>query len=250
MGGREESSLSAAAAGTAQPAQANKNATYLYTAGRCLILRDPHRLGWLPRRQGRTPLWGRWSLGTQREWSARPPIHASSHPAHCCPGNVTPPCMLSPRPKCAAEVAASVSPPQLPARGSHRHSWGRTQYPAGEERPCPAPRSRCWDTNPAQASHLNPRAKTNTTRATHSLLPESCCGQWDGPEPRRSWHPHSPLQLLVPPSPWPRAEEAQLGDQGHTCSRRQPCLTPPPPTHRTSRVPGSLRPGCLPWARI
>ena len=58
MGGREESSLSAAAAGTAQPAQANKNATYLYTAGRCLILRDPHRLGWLPRRQGRTRLWG------------------------------------------------------------------------------------------------------------------------------------------------------------------------------------------------
>lgn len=60
----------AAAAGTAQPVQANKNTTYLYTACRCLILLDPHRLGWLPWRQEKTPLWGRWSLGTQREWSA------------------------------------------------------------------------------------------------------------------------------------------------------------------------------------
>lgn len=87
------------------------------------------------------------------------------------------------KPRCAAEVAAPVSPPQLPAVGSYRHSWGRVQYPAGEERPCLAPRSRCWGTNPAQASHLYSRAKTNTTRATHSLLPGSCCGQRDSQSP-------------------------------------------------------------------
>lgn len=72
-GGELSSSSVGAAAGTAQPAQANKNTTYLYTAGRCFILLDPHRPGWLPWRQGKTPLWGRWILGTQREWSASPP---------------------------------------------------------------------------------------------------------------------------------------------------------------------------------
>lgn len=93
----------AAAAGTAQPVQANKNTTYLYTAGRCFILLDPHRPGWLPWRQGKTPLWGRWSLRTQREWSAshghawllstqhRPPL-----PQFCCPNAISPPHILSP----------------------------------------------------------------------------------------------------------------------------------------------------------
>lgn len=151
-GGELSSSDVGAAAGTAQPAQANKNATYLYTAGRCFILLDPHRPGWLPWRQGKTPLWGRWILGTQREWSASPPHKrlrppgdfASPAPSLLLParsphslgvrsrGGST--CVTSPAAS-HGDLAGTVPPEALQSASKHQ-----------------APRSGCWDAkNPAQS---------------------------------------------------------------------------------------------------
>lgn len=144
-GGELSSSDVGAAAGTAQPAQANKNATYLYTAGRCFILLDPHRPGWLPWRQGKTPLWGRWILGTQREWSASPP-HKRLRP----PGDFASPAPSLLRPArsphslgvCSRGGSTCVTSPAA----SHGDLAGtvppETLQSASKRQ---APRSGCWD---------------------------------------------------------------------------------------------------------
>jgi len=132
----------AAAAGTAQPVQANKNTTYLYTAGRCFILLDPHRPGWLPWRQGKTPLWGRWSLGTQRKWSASPPHKRAWPPStsHCppppqlrCPGAIPPPCMLSSRPQHVQTPGAPVAPTPLSLPSAVEVNAGNTPQRWGQQ---------------------------------------------------------------------------------------------------------------------
>lgn len=159
----------AVAAGTAQPVQANKNTTYVYTAGRCFILLDPHRLGWLPWRQGKTPLWGRWSLGTQREWSAShehawllSTQHYPPPPQFCCPSAISPPHAL-PLPwylQIPGTPMAPVPPHLLSAREVNA---GNTPmklespsqfFPKEPVSKHEAPHSYIWDTNPANCPPL------------------------------------------------------------------------------------------------
>lgn len=132
-----------AAAGTAQPVQANKNTTYLYTAGRCFILLDPHRPGWLPCTQGRTPLWGRWSLGTQREWSASPPHkhtwlpntrHHPPPPQLCCPSTIPAPLTLCPWPQRLQTSGTSLAPAPPPLQSAMEVNTGDMPMELGSAR--------------------------------------------------------------------------------------------------------------------
>lgn len=178
----------AAAAGTAQPVQANKKTTYLYTAGRCLILLDPHRPDWLPWRQGKTPLWGRWSLGTQREWSAShehtwllSTQHYPPLPWFCCPSAISPPHLPLPwhlqipgapmAPMLSAtEVSAGNMPMKLESATLH--------FPKEPVSKHEAPHSCVCDTNPAPfrvtSSPTQAPARGHTTQGLRLAQKEPC----------------------------------------------------------------------------
>lgn len=192
----------AAAAGTAQPVQANKNTTYLYTAGRCFILLDPHRPGWLPWRQGKTPLWGRWSLGTQREWSASPPHkhtwppgtwHHPPPPQLCCPSANPPPRMLSPPLRRLQNPRAPMAPTPLPLLSPMEANAGNVPMELGSARNFfplepgskhQAPHFGFWDSNPVQ-SHLQPNpAGCKSLRVPRRCTSTGCMAQGPGP----GWH--------------------------------------------------------------
>lgn len=170
----------AAAAGTAQPVQGNKNTTYLYTAGRCFILLDPHRPGWLPWRQGKTPLWGRWSLGTQREWSAShehawllSTQHYPPPPWFCCPSAISPPHVLW-HLQVPGAAMAPVPPPLLSATqvsagsGPVKLESATLLFPKEPVSKHEAPHSCVCNSNPAQfrvtSSPTQPAARGHTAQ--------------------------------------------------------------------------------------